>query len=669
MGDGGPSRPSAEAIAEATAAASSTNTMMTNSQFSMAPMEGPKLLMGDGGNMPKNMGPHMPGNMAGNMNMGGNMRGNMNNMGGNMGGNMNNMGGNMGGNPNMGSNMGGGNMPNMGGNMVGNMGNMPNMGGGMVGPMGPMGPNMMMGPMNLGQFAAGLLGSMGPLGMIGPGPEGMNMGMMHTQGPMGAPVPQKEVITFSSCVLLPPHPEAPQHSVRDRPPGCRTAFVGCQPENVTKEILQEIFEKFGPIEFIRLGKKNFAHIRFIKPESVEEAMSLSGYRMKIDNKDDKPNTGRINVDYANARNDQYEFESDSGFMKACQQLVTWLDRGSVDKRSANLFYSLVQSLNSHVRRLQTEKQQHEEELNQAKLLFKQRVQGIIVQLGQIESVFTSTLKQRNWDHFTRAQRKNVDTWYKLVKDIQQAQQAQFLDERNEMEMDMSDTEAEDKEPTPKRKRKDRTFDGVAASEAADQLMSSSQLHTLKEENDSLKCQLKAYINEAEIVKLESKQTIDEMEKRITALQNALKGMQQQLITHQAQARAAENKSPATEKRKSSSDSFNPEDASKDTEATEGEKARPGAHSQDSSVSSSGIPLTEKEARILGLICCFLNGHPSGATVDYLWSYLSQFVGKIRPREIEDLLDRLPTLFQQELAGVGASLERRWCFIGYKKEAA
>ena len=36
--------------------------------------------------------------------------------------------------------------------------------------------------------------------------------------------------------------------------------------------------------------------------------SLSGYRMKIDNKDDKPNTGRIHVDYANARNDQHEFE-------------------------------------------------------------------------------------------------------------------------------------------------------------------------------------------------------------------------------------------------------------------------------------------------------------------------------------------------------------------------
>lgn len=53
-----------------------------------------------------------------------------------------------------------------------------------------------------------------------------------------------------------------------------------------------------------------------------------------------------------------------------------------------------------------------------------------------------------------------------------------------------------------------------------------QLMTLKEENDSLKCQLEAYINEAEMVKLESKQTVDALEKQIKSLQNALKGMQQ-----------------------------------------------------------------------------------------------------------------------------------------------
>ncbi len=36
--------------------------------------------------------------------------------------------------------------------------------------------------------------------------------------------------------------------------------------------------------------------------------SRVGYRMKIDDKDDKPNTGRIHVDYAQARDDLYEWE-------------------------------------------------------------------------------------------------------------------------------------------------------------------------------------------------------------------------------------------------------------------------------------------------------------------------------------------------------------------------
>ncbi|KAK7090093.1 ecto-NOX disulfide-thiol exchanger 2-like [Littorina saxatilis] len=721
----------AAAIAAATAAASSTNTMMTNSQYNMAHMANETIdltrnsgkmqsNMG-GGNMQGNMG---PGNMQGNMG-GGNMQGNMGpgNMQGNMGpGNMQgsmvspgNMGpGNMQGNmgpSNMQGNMGDGNMGNMA-NLASNLANMATNMMGPMGPLGPMGPNMMMGPMNMGQFG-GMMGAMGPMGMMAP--DGMNMGMGPMgPGPMGPPMQQKEVITLNSCVLLPPHPDAPSHSVRDRPPGCRTAFVGGLPENITEEILQEVFEKSGPIESIRLGKKNFAHVRFIRPESVEQAMYLSGYRMKIDNKDDKANTGRIHVDYANARNDQHEYEceqraiardmrhqqqvqeerlrvpspppatpftvydgnalldvlkTDAGLMKAAQQLVTWLDKGNVDKRSANLFYSLIQSSNTHVRRLVTEKQQYEEELNQAKLLFKQRVQGVIVQLGQIESVFGACRKQRNWDHFTKAQRKNIDTWHKQVQDIRQSQQAQFLNERNEDEMDFSDTEVDEKEPSPKKRK--ANFDGVAASmEAAGQLV------TLKEENDSLKCQLEAYVNEAAMVKMESKQHEEAMDKQMKSLQNALKGMQQQLISQQAQVRAMEgSKSPASDRTTSrnSTDKAHREEDKEDEEPEEQPMEPPPMppleRSQDTSVTSSGIGLSEKEARMLGLIACFLNVHPSGATVDYLWSYLSQLITKVKPREIEDLLDRLPSLFRQDLAGVGATLERRWCFVGYTKEKA
>ncbi|KAK7499223.1 hypothetical protein BaRGS_00009483 [Batillaria attramentaria] len=543
------------------------------------------------------------------------------------------------------------------------------MGSGMVGSLmgtvGPMGPNMMMGPVNMGQ---------------------------------------KEVITLESCVLYPPHPDAPPHSVRERPPGCRTAFVGGLPENITEEILHEVFERSGPIETIRLGKKNFAHIRFINQDSVEQAMYLSGYRMKIENKDDKPNTGRLHVDYANARNDQHEWEceqralaremrhqqqlqdecmrvpspppvapftvydgnallevikSDTGFMQGSQQLITWLDRGSVDKRSSSLFYSLIQSSNTHVRRLITEKQQYEEEVNQAKLLFKQRVQGILVQLGQIEHIFAATRKQKNWDHFTKAQRKNIDTWYKQVQEVKESQQAEFLKERTEDEMELSDTEPEPEGPSSK-KRKPNS-EGV-------------QLSALKEENDSLKCQLEAYVNEAEMVKVESKQNTEALERQITSLQNALKGMQQQLIAQQAQAR----RSLSQENSKSTMpDNQEHESSSRETRDREdndvifvtSEKVvnvASAGRSQDSAITSSGVNLSEKEARMMGLIACFLNVHPHGATVDYLWSYLSQMM-TVKPREIEDLLDRLPCLFRQDLAGCGATLERRWCFVGFQKE--
>lgn len=129
-------------------------------------------------------------------------------------------------------------------------------------------------------------------------------------------------------------------AVREQPPGCRTIFVGGLPETLSEEMLREIFENCGPISSVRMSKKNFSHIRFDLEESVEKALYLSGkrraacdsniaiqpehffildlpimilrlvvgYRIKVGNNDDKPNTGRIHVDYAQARDDLYEWE-------------------------------------------------------------------------------------------------------------------------------------------------------------------------------------------------------------------------------------------------------------------------------------------------------------------------------------------------------------------------
>ena len=77
---------------------------------------------------------------------------------------------------------------------------------------------------------------------------------------------------------------------------------------------------------------------------------------------------------------------DESFIKAVQVLITWLDRGDCSKRNANCFYSMIQSTNSHVRRLLGEKSQYDEELNRAKELMRQRMQGLLMQCKSSSSL-------------------------------------------------------------------------------------------------------------------------------------------------------------------------------------------------------------------------------------------------------------------------------------------
>lgn len=219
----------------------------------------------------------------------------------------------------------------------------------------------------------------------------------------------------------------------------KTCFVGGLPENITEVIIHEIFERCGEITTLRLSKKNFCHIRFTFEASVDSAIYLSGYRVKIGNNNDPGNTGKLHVDYAQARDDQvssvtwvrnqknpkiffkYEYEcrqrqlqreqrhkeknrpralssppliahytdheaasvaekikNDETFLKAVSTLITWLERGDCVKKNANIFYSMIQSTNSHIRRLLNEKQQHEGELREA----KEKYQKQMIKMGE-----------------------------------------------------------------------------------------------------------------------------------------------------------------------------------------------------------------------------------------------------------------------------------------------
>ncbi|KAG7211145.1 hypothetical protein KM043_010469 [Ampulex compressa] len=578
-----------------------------------------------------------------------------------------------------------------------------------MGPMGPMGP--MMGEMTLGPHMGHAHGygpmSMGMMshdgGMIGAqilGPEQLMTDaaqMMSGALPPATSTPQssKEIVHCKSCTLFPPNPNAPPPTTRERPPGCRTIFVGGLPENITESIIQEIFERCGEITTLRLSKKNFCHIRFVLESSVDAAIYLSGYRVRIGSSGDSANTGRLHVDFAQARDDQYEWEcrqrqlqreqrhrervekerqrapsspppvvhytdheasnicekikQDDTFMKAVQVVVTWLERGDCTKRNANTFYSMIQSTNSHVRRLLTEKAAYEEELQKAKELMKGRMQGLLIQFSQIERVFTAASHKKVWDHFTKAQRKNIEMWKKQSSEIKAVQLEDTLME-GEGEMEVSDSEDE-----PQRKK---IRNQVEAQDDAD------RLQALKDENDSLRCQLEAYKNEVDLLKTETKSETEAKEKQTKMLQQTLKGMQEQLMqSRKQQAQDDQKIRDLTVKL----------NASKREEAAESEvitldkdddiNDEPRTPKQ-SMLAQNFVQVSQKDAKLIGLIATFLHIHPFGASVDYLWSYLQKMEPGIKPNEVEALMQRFPQVFKQELFGIGANMERRWQFSGF-----
>ncbi|XP_038137286.1 ecto-NOX disulfide-thiol exchanger 2 isoform X2 [Cyprinodon tularosa] len=554
--------------------------------------------------------------------------------------------------------------------------------------------------------------------------------MMPGLGMVPAPVSQdvpvvKEIIHCKSCTLFPPNPNLPPPATRERPPGCKTVFVGGLPENATEQLIMEVFGQCGDITAIRKSKKNFCHIRFAEESTVDKALFLSGYRIRLGSSTDKKDTGRLHVDFAQARDDLYEWEcrqrmlareerhrrkmeedrlrppspppivhysehecsqlgdkikDDGKFPEAVRVLLTWLERGEVNRRNANNFYSMIQSSNSHIRRLMGEKSQHEKEMEEAKDKFKTALAGIVAQFEQIVSVFQAASKQKAWDHFSKAQRKNLDMWRKQVEEIRNMHNEQLMDIRREEEMEMSDDDMEDVPDS-----KDSEDSGVSQAEA------------LKEENDSLRCQLDAYRNEVELLKQEQgkNQPVRSEEdsthsQQLSFLQQALQGMQKQLLKmrDELKQREAELEKSMEDKQHLKSQVQNLKETLQKLQSTQTiqlEMSKPcDGCSEDSDNQTADATLScsqekrgpteknstspihsEREALLVGIISTFLHVHPFGASIEYICSYLQRLDTKINPSEVEALLSRLPCTFRQELTGVGASLEKRWNFCGFE----
>ncbi|XP_025832570.1 ecto-NOX disulfide-thiol exchanger 2 [Agrilus planipennis] len=559
----------------------------------------------------------------------------------------------------------------------------PNMWGGVVGMGYPMvGMNMIMDPNMMPMNNYGMVSP-----IIPPDPN------LVTPDPGIMINPVKEIIHCKSCTLFPPNPNAPPPTTRERPLGCRTVFVGGLPENMTEEIIREVFERCGEITTLRLSKKNFCHIRFLYEHCVDHAIFLSGYRIRIGSNTDPPNTGRLHVDYAQARDDQYEWEcrqrqlqreqrhrermeeerlrppspppivhytdheaqnvaeklkQDETFTKAVQILVTWLERGDCSKRNSNTFYSMVQSTNSHVRRLLTEKTQYEEELQKAKEIMKGRMQGILLQFSQIERVFLAACHKKVWDHFTKAQRKNIELWKKQSMELKNVQ----LEEETPIETADDEMEVSDGEENPRKKTK---------------IEISNEDKVLKEENDNLRFQMEAYKNEVEVLKRDYMKEIDEKEKQLKILQQTLKNLQQQLVDYKLRQAEDENKMKELQVKLQNSienyaNNCSKNGKEKELEDSDSDKLEISSITESTTTDSLNTQtLNEKDAKLVGIISTFLNVHPFGAGLDYIWSYVSKLDSNIKPSDIEVLMTRFPNVFKQEIVGIGANMERRWLF--------
>uniref|UniRef100_A0A4W5L3A8 Ecto-NOX disulfide-thiol exchanger 1 n=1 Tax=Hucho hucho TaxID=62062 RepID=A0A4W5L3A8_9TELE len=565
-------------------------------------------------------------------------------------------------------------------------------------PMGLSGQQLVSDSLCIQGFDPGL----GLLAPINPMIAGISL-VPPPPGPPEMPI-IKEIIHCQSCTLFPQNPNLLPPSTRERPPGCKTVFVGGLPENASEEIIREVFDQCGEIIAIRKSKKNFCHIRFSEEFMVDKSLYLSGYRMRIGSSTDKKDSGRMHVDFAQARDDLYEWEcqqrllareerhrrkihedflrppspppimhfseheagqlaerlkDDHKFSEATAVLFTWIDRGEVSRRSANNFYSMIQSANSHVRRLMSEKAQHEEEMELAKETFKNALLAILTQFEQITAVFTAASRQKAWDHFSKAQRKNIDIWRKQCEELRNAHSEEIMGIRREEEMEMSDDDS-DESPCKKIRMEEN---GVCGQSGA----------SLREENDSLRWQLDAYRNEVELLRKEQGKACrpDDPEHfpdtHTHLLQQSMHNMQQQLLSLQEQLRSKEVvlEQARDEHRYLQGEVLALRDKVREHVVNGCATTLYRSRDRRSEAAMRGALTSEREALLLGIISTFLHVHPFGANIDYLWSYIQRLDTTVSAGELESLMGRLPSVFRQELSGVGATLEKRWKFCGFQ----
>ncbi|XP_075978640.1 ecto-NOX disulfide-thiol exchanger 2-like isoform X2 [Anticarsia gemmatalis] len=307
-----------------------------------------------------------------------------------------------------------------------------------------------------------------------------------------------------------------------------------------------------------------------------------------------------------------KIKSEENFSTSLPTLLAWLERGECSKKNANQFYSMIQTTNSHIRRLFNEKMQSEEELQECKERVKNNIANVIEQLEQVAKVFTAASHQRAWDHFTKPQRKNIETWQKMTQEF------------NSLKEEFNEKFYND----------DSEFNGFASSRGSES--HSDEVQQLKRENESLQFQLEAYKNEVDVIKSDAKK---EMEK-----------FKAQFIARQALQGALDKNPPLPSPVvKPPPPPPLPDDLNTKVHLKEVVEAGCG------------------EAKLIGVMSAFLQVHPHGASLDYVVSYVRAIFSHVSQATVHHVLQKHGDVFLRTTSGVGANIEHRWSFNAFNKE--
>ncbi|XP_020895209.1 ecto-NOX disulfide-thiol exchanger 2 [Exaiptasia diaphana] len=235
--------------------------------------------------------------------------------------------------------------------------------------------------------------------------------------------------------------------------------------------------------------------------------------------------------------------STSGFHESFQTLAQWLERGECTRRTSSTFYNLLSAVHNHIKRLVKEKKEHEEIVERQKVEQEERAKLMMAQGTAIMKIFQAASKKRCWDHFSKAQRRNIDDWHQQVEKEIKISEEEQLEKREEVGMDLDDDQEHSEiksEPTSSLVDNEETGEPMAKqakteSEEATQAALEAQdikfraqnasLRALAEKNASLMGEVEGYKKEIVDLKQKFASVFQDKDLQIARLMTAVQGLQ------------------------------------------------------------------------------------------------------------------------------------------------